>query len=151
MPETEREIATQRKLQRISIPHGSTISKIVTDAYGNHSYLALDIIKEFNPQISNLNSVFPGQELVLPPLTHETMVRRQADGSYRLIVASFSSKTEADNYARLLSNSGYQAVITPKKVSDDLLLHRVEVDGLKNFEEANRVWDAGLRTNAAIH
>jgi type II secretory pathway predicted ATPase ExeA len=151
VPKTERKIDTQWKLQRISIPHGSTISKIVIDAYGAHSYLALDIIKEFNPQISNLNSVFPGQELVLPPLTHETMLRRQADGSYRLIVASFSSKTEADNYARLLSNSGYQAVITPKKVSDDLLLHRVEVDGLKNFEEANRIWDAGLRTNDPIH
>jgi hypothetical protein len=44
-----------------------------------------------------------------------------------------------------LSNSGYQAVITPKKVADDLLLYRVEIDGLKNFEEANRIWDAGFR------
>jgi cell division septation protein DedD len=105
----------------------------------------LDIIKEFNPQIKNLNWVFPGQDLLLPPLTHETMLRKQPDGSYRLIVASFSSLAEADKYARLLGNAGYQVVITPKRVSDDLLLHRVEIDALKNFEEANQIWDTGLR------
>jgi hypothetical protein len=141
----ERKVETKWKLQRVLIPHGSTISKIVNDAYGANSLLALDIVKEFNPQIKNLNWVLPGQELLLPPLTHETMLRKQPDGSYRLIVASFSSHTDADKYARLLGNTGHQVVITPKRVSDDLLLHRVEIDGLKNFEEANQIWDAGLR------
>jgi len=141
----ERAVETPWKLQRVLIQHGSTISKIVSDAYGAHSFLALDIIKEFNPQIENLNWVFPGQEILLPPLTHETMLRRQADGSYRLIAASFSSETEADEYARLLSHAGYHIVITAKRVSDDLLLHRVEIDGLNNFEEANQIWNAGLR------
>jgi len=141
----EKEVETKWKHQRVLIQDGSTISKIVRDAYGADSLLALDIIKEFNPQIKNLNWVFPGQELLLPPLTHETMVRKQPDDSYRLIAASFPSLTEADKYARLLGNAGHQVVITPKRVSDDLLLHRVEIDGLKNFEEANQIWDTGLK------
>jgi len=141
----EKEVETKWKPQRVLIQHGSTISKIVSDAYGANSLLALDIIKEFNPQIKNLNWVFPGQELLLPPLTHESMLRKQPDGSYRLIVASFPSLTEADKYTRLLGNAGYQVVITPKRISDDLLLHRVEIDGLKNFEEANQIWDTGLK------
>ena len=144
MAKVEEEVETKRS-QRVLIQHGSTIFKIVSDAYGANSLLALDIIKEFNPQIKNLNWVFPGQDLLLPPLTHETMLRKQPDGSYRLIVASFSSLAEADKYARLLGNAGYQVVITPKRVSDDLLLHRVEIDALKNFEEANQIWDTGLR------
>jgi len=144
MAKVEEEVETKRN-QRVLIQHGSTIFKIVSDAYGANSLLALDIIKEFNPQIKNLNWVFPGQDLLLPPLTHETMLRKQPDGSYRLIVASFSSLAEADKYARLLGNAGYQVVITPKRVSDDLLLHRVEIDALKNFEEANQIWDTGLR------
>ena len=140
-----KEVETKWKQQRVLIQHGSTISKIVSDVYGANSLLALDIIKEFNPQIKNLNWVFPGQELLLPPLTHETMLRKQPDGSYRLIVASFSSLTEADNYTRLLGSAGYQVVVTPKRISDDLLLHRVEIDGLKNIEEANQIWDTGLK------
>lgn len=141
----EQEVETKWKQQRVLIQHGSTISKIVSDVYGANSLLALDIIKEFNPQIKNLNWVFAGQELLLPALTQETMLRKQPDGSYRLIVASFRGLTEADNYARLLGKTGFQVVITPKRISDDLLLHRVEIDGLKNTEEANQIWDTGLK------
>ena len=72
------------------------------------------------------------------------MLRKQPDGSYRLIVASFRSLTGADEYARLLSNKGYQVTITPRRVSDNLLLYRVEIDGLKNLEEANQAWESGL-------
>ena len=60
-------------------------------------------------------------------------------------MASFRSLTGADEYARLLSNKGYQITITPKRVSDNLLLYRVEIDGLKTFEEANQAWESGLR------
>lgn len=130
---------------RIVIRHGSTIQKIATEAYGANTLLGMDLIKEFNPQIKNLNWVFPGQHLVLPPLTQEIMLRKQPDGSYRLIVASFPTLTGADRYARLLANEGYQVTITPKRVSDDLLLHRVEIDGLKNLEEVDQTWEAGLK------
>lgn len=140
-----KEAETTWKDERVLIQHGSTISKIVRDAYGANSLLALDIIKEFNPQIKNLNWVFPGQELLLPPLTHETMLRKQSNGSYRLIVASSPSLTEADKYVRLLGKAGYQVVVTPQTISDDLLLHRVEIDGLKDFEEANQIWETGLK------
>jgi hypothetical protein len=130
---------------RITIQHGSTIHQIAREIYGANTLLAMDLIKEFNPQIENLNWVFPGQDLLLPPLTLETMLRKQSDGSYRLIVATFRSLTEANNHARLLGDAGYQVVITPNKVSDDLLLHRVEIEGLKNAEEAKQIWDTGVR------
>ncbi|TMA04603.1 MAG: SPOR domain-containing protein, partial [Deltaproteobacteria bacterium] len=104
-----------------------------------------NLIKEFNPQIEDLHWVAAGQELLLPPLTRETLLRKQPDGSYRLIVASFPSLTGADDYARRLGNKGYQVMITQQWVSHDLLLHRVEIDRLKNVEEANQTWEAGLK------
>jgi general secretion pathway protein A len=143
--EVEVKIETDSKPQRVVIQNGSTILKIIGETYGAKNFLALDMVKESNPQIKNLNWVFPGQELLLPPLSHETMLRKQTDGSYRLIAGSFPSLAEADRYARLLGNKGYHAVITPKRVSDDLLLHRVEIQGLKTLQEANDVWDIGLR------
>jgi hypothetical protein len=137
-----------KKHQRILIQRGSTVHKIASDIYGANTLLGMDLIKEFNPQIRNLNWVFPGQNLVLPPVTQETLLRRQPDGSYRLIMASFSSLTEAQHYARLLNHEGYPIRITPKSVADNLLLHRVEIDGLKNPEEADRIWESGLKNQA---
>jgi general secretion pathway protein A len=139
------EVKFERKEQRVIIPHGSSIYKIATDAYRANAVLGIDLIKEFNPQIKNLNRVSAGKELVLPRLTPETLLRKQPDGSYNFIVASFRRQTQAGEYAGRLSNGGYQATITPRRISDDLLLHRVEINGLKNLEEANQTWLTGLR------
>jgi general secretion pathway protein A len=139
------EVKFERKEQRVVIPYGSSIYKIAIDAYRANTALGMDLIKELNPEIKNLNRVSAGRDLLLPSLTRETLLRQQPDGSYRLIVASFRSLTGAEEYARLLRNKGYQVTITPRRVSDDLLLHRVEIDSLKNIEQANQIWETGLR------
>jgi general secretion pathway protein A len=133
------------KEKRIMVEPGSSIYKIAAAAYGGRSVLGMDLIKEFNPQIKNLNRVSAGQDLVVPPLTRETLLRQQPDGSYHLIVAAFRNPLGANEYGRLLSDKGYRVAITPRRVSDDLLLHRVTIDGLKNLEEADRTWQTGLR------
>ena len=139
------EVELKEKDQRVIIQYGSTIYKIATDIYGANAVLGMDLIKEFNPQINDLNSVYAGQTLLLPVLTRETLLRQQADGSYRLIVASFLSRTGADESGRRIGKSGYQVIITPKRVSNDLLLHRLEIDGLKNLEEATQSLETGLK------
>jgi general secretion pathway protein A len=141
------EVELKPRGQRVIIRHGATIYKIASDVYGANTALGMDLIKEFNPQIENLNWVFAGQDLVLPYLTRETLLKQQPDGSYNLIVASFRSRTGADEQARLLSKNGYRATITTRRVSDDLLLHRVEIDGLKDLEQGDQVWQTGLRNH----
>jgi general secretion pathway protein A len=140
------EAMSEPKEQRVIIPRGASIYKIARDTYGTKTELGMDLIKDFNPEIKNLSRVSAGRALLLPSLTPETLLRRQSDGSYHLIVASFQSSTGANDYARRLRDQGYQVTITPRKLSDDLLLHRVEIDGLQNPEEANHIWLAGLRS-----
>jgi general secretion pathway protein A len=139
------EVKIERTDQRVIIPSGSSIYQIAADTYGANTGLGMDLIKEFNPEIKNLNRVAAGKDLLLPSLTPETLLRKQADGSYHLIAASFRSLAGANEYAGRLSNKGYQVTITSRKVSDDLLLHRVEINGLKNLEEANQTWLMGLK------
>jgi general secretion pathway protein A len=139
------EIEFKWKEHRVIVQYGSTIYKIASDAYGVNAVLGMDLIKELNPQIQNLNSVSAGQELLLPVLTSETLLRQQPDGSYRLIVASFLSRTGADEAAGRIGKEGYQVIIIPKRVSNDLLLHRLEIDGLKNLEEATQTLETGLK------
>jgi type II secretory pathway predicted ATPase ExeA len=135
------------KEHRVVIQRGSTIEKIAHDAYGANATLGLDLIKEFNPKIKNVNLVFPGQDLLLPPLTRETLLRKQPSGSYRLIAAAFRTRAGASLYARRLSDKGYQVIITSNLTSDDLSLHRVEIGGLRSIEEANRAWETGLKND----
>jgi general secretion pathway protein A len=139
------EVKSERKEQRVIIPHGSSIYRIAADTYGANTALGMDLIKEFNPEIKNLNRISGGKNLLLPSLTPETLLRKRPDGSYRLIVGSFRSQTDANEYAGRLNNKGYQVTITPRRVSDDLLFHRVEIDGLKTLEEANQTWLTGLK------
>jgi energy-coupling factor transporter ATP-binding protein EcfA2 len=103
---------------------------VVTGEVGTgKTTLLRKLMRNLEDTVHNLNWVFAGQDLLLPRLTKETLLRKQPDGSYRLIVGSLRSPTGADEYARLLSNKGYQVAITPRRVSDNLLLYRVEMDG----------------------
>jgi len=125
----------------IVIEHGTTIYEIVYKVYGNFNTLAIDLIKEFNPHIQDLNRVLAGQKLWLPPLTQETLLRNHADGSYRLILKSFRSSLEANEFAQVVRQVGYATVITPRRVSDTIILYRVEIEGLKSDEAVLRAWD----------
>ena len=49
-----------------------------------------------------------------------------------------------------LRAKGYSVTITPRRIADDVLLHRVEIDGLKTFEEANQAWLTSLRNEWLI-
>ncbi len=130
------------KERPVVIQYGSTIGGIASDVYGGNKLLAMDLLKEANPQIVNLNWVLAGQRLSLPPLTRETLLRRQSDNSYRLILASFIRSQEAEKLSEAVRRKGYEVMITRQKVSDNLLLHRVEIGGLKNLEAANQAWDS---------
>jgi type II secretory pathway predicted ATPase ExeA len=134
------------KAHRVIVPYGSTIYQIATEEYGANAVLGMDLIKEFNPEIKNLNLVAAGQQLVLPSLTRETLLRRQLDGSYRVIVGSFLSLTGADEFSRRIAKLGHRAVITSIRVSNDLVLHRLEIDDLKTFEEALQILETGLKS-----
>jgi type II secretory pathway predicted ATPase ExeA len=136
--------APLEKMEPARILHGSAIGVIAYRFYGGKSLLCIDLIKEFNPQLQDLNWASSGFGLQLPPLTREILQRKQPDGSYNLILESFPSLTLAEDFARAVRRRGYEVVITRRKVSEGLSLHRVEITGLKTLEAANQAWKAAL-------
>ena len=138
--EANAKVEIEPENQRVIIPRGSSIYKIASETYGANTALGVDLIKEFNPEIKDLNRVFVGQALLLPSLTPGTLLRKQPDGSYRLIATTFYRLPRAGEYVARLRNEGYQVTLTPRKVTDNLLLYRVEIGGLKSFEEAHHTW-----------
>ncbi len=133
--------------QRLTIQSGSTVYNIASDAYGPNAILGIDLIKEFNPDIQDLNWISAGQELLLPILGPQTLLRRQGETGYRLIAGSFLSRKEADERVRRIQDEGYDGVVIPKRISNNLMLYRVEIDDLKNQRDANRALQMGIKNN----
>jgi type II secretory pathway predicted ATPase ExeA len=125
----------------IVVQPGSTIAEIAANIYGSQRNMGLDLIKEYNTHIENLNRILAGQRLWLPPLSRETLVRQQPDGTYNLILGSFRSPQQAERVAQLARLERYDIVVTPRRVSDNLMLHRVEINGLENFDAVNQAWE----------
>jgi LysM domain len=125
----------------ITVQSGSTVAEIAANIYGTQRNLGLDLIKEYNTHIENLNRIIAGQRLWLPPLSRETLVRQQPDGSYRLILASHRNSQQSAQLAQIARLKGYDVVVTPRRVSDDLMLYRVEINGLENVDAVNQAWE----------
>jgi general secretion pathway protein A len=120
---------------------GSAIGSIAYHFYGANRFLGIDLIKEFNP---DLNWISFDSGLRFPSLTRETLQRKQPDGSYHLILASFPSLMVGQRFAQAIRLKGYEVVITRREISENLSLHRVEIAGLKTLEAANQAWEAAL-------
>jgi LysM domain-containing protein len=125
----------------ITVQPGSTVAEIAANIYGPQRNLGLDLIKEYNTHIENLNRIIAGQKLWIPPLSRETLVRQQPDGSYNLILTSFRNPQQSSQLVRIARPTGYDVVVTARRVSNDLMLYRVEISGLKTVDAVNQAWE----------
>ena len=117
-----------------------TVFDLVLKNYRGYNILAVDLIHENNPHLKNLEKIVVGDKIWLPPLTQETLVREQPDGSYRLILASFRSTREAERFAQGVRSQGYVVTVTPRKVTENIVVQRVEIQALKNVDEVKQAW-----------
>jgi type II secretory pathway predicted ATPase ExeA len=125
---------------RMVVPWGTSISELVSDRYGTHSLLALDLLKELNPHIIDLDRDLAGERLWMPALTLNTLARPQADGSYHLIVASLNSAVLANRLVESMRRTGYDARVTARDITSNRRAHRVLIERLESLEAATRAW-----------
>lgn len=124
----------------VRVPRGATVSELVFARYGGWSPLALDVIKELNPHIENLDHVVVGERVKIPPFTLSTLLRRQPDGSYHLILASLTRRRDAERLLDVVRGAGYDAAVTARPVSAQGTIYRIAIRGLPSPEAAARAW-----------
>jgi general secretion pathway protein A len=124
----------------VVIENGKTALEIVLQHYGSYNTLALDLTKEANPQIEDLDRLVAGEKIWLPPLSRETLLREQPDGLYRLIVASTRSSREAERLAQTIHQKGYSVEVVPRHVCGTVSIYRVEIRDLRDSEAVDRAW-----------
>jgi type II secretory pathway predicted ATPase ExeA len=129
-------------VQEVLLQRGSTVIGVTQRIFGSQMYLALDLLSDLNPEIDDLNWVLAGQVLRLPVLDRDDLVYKQRDGSFSMIVDSFPSPADARRLSEVLRSHGYAAVVTPRRLSNDLVLARVEIKNLVGEAAARRAWEA---------
>lgn len=126
----------------VTVPSGFTVYALAKKVYqAPNAMLGIDLLNESNPGIGDLEHSVADKKLWVPPLDQRTLVRQQSDGSYHLILASFRSMEDAEDYARFVINArGYETAISPRQMSNSHLLYRVAIIGLSSVEQAQQVW-----------
>ena len=118
-----------------AVPSGTTAYEIAGAAYGSWCQLGLDLMAEANPEVRDLDWIAAGQRLRLPPLGHETLVRRASDGTSQIVLASYANPVVADRFAAsAIRRSGYDVRVERRRVSGRVISHRVEIVGLPGAE-----------------
>ena len=119
---------------QLEILSGATIYDIAGAFYAEGKrLLGVDLIRDYNTHIKNLDNIYPGQKLCLPTLAQTTRLRQeQESGSFNLILDAFRSTRKARTLARSVQQKGYRASVIPRQVSNSLLLQRVEITGLQD-------------------
>ncbi|MBM4255246.1 MAG: hypothetical protein FJ147_05050 [Deltaproteobacteria bacterium] len=126
--------------QAVTVTRGDAVSELVLRVYGNYSALALDLIKEFNPDITNLDRILIGQRLVLPSLSRDTLMRQQTDGTYKLILGTFPTAIAAEKMAQSVRSSGYNVSLSRRQVTGARIFYRVELDKLPDVATIDQAW-----------
>jgi hypothetical protein len=122
------------------VPPGVTIWKMAAAVYGSSNPLALDLVNQSNPHITNLNSIRAGEKIWFPPLLKETLVRQHPDQSFHLAVRAFRKQTDARQFAQSVRAQNYLTVVTTYKMADDFTISRVEIEGLADQDAVERAW-----------
>ena len=129
----------------LTVPEGTNVSEIVSRRYGRHQVLGLDLVKDLNPHIADLDHVSAGERLWLPALTSSTLARRQRDGSYELIVTALPSPEAANRLAEQIRHSGHRARVARRDITARLQVHRVLVEGLDGPEAVSHTWSTAQK------
>jgi type II secretory pathway predicted ATPase ExeA len=129
------------KVDSITVEPGMSIFALILKTYGTYNTLAIDLVRENNPHIKDLEKIVVGEKIWLPPLSQETLVREEPNGRYRLILASFRKQQEAEQFAQTVREKGYVVTVTPRQIIHNMLLRRVEIEELKNIDEVKTAWN----------
>lgn len=126
---------------RFVVREGDSLSGIARAKYGQASYTILDLIKLANPELTDVDWIFPGQPLRLPNLREGLPIVR-SNGGYALLVFSTPNPQRAQNLAKVLRGRGFDARITAASLSNSKKVHRVTVWAGSTQAEAARVGQA---------
>jgi hypothetical protein len=133
--EKEAKKATERV---VSVKKGWTLSLLAIQYYNNVNPTLIDLILEFNPQITDLNRIFVNQQIKIPSITEELFLIQAPNQSYKIYLGTFSDEQFGHSLRKILVLKGKTLEVVPRKVSPQDTWLRVLAGEFKTREESLR-------------
>ncbi len=129
-------------LKTVVVPEGATLSSIATRQYGSADATALDRILEANPEISDVDLILTGSEIVLPQAAGKARITRRPDGSFGVHVATFMTHREAKDFVAEIGPDPGKIEIVKRHVGPDKNWYRVVAGPFGSRDEARAALEA---------
>jgi hypothetical protein len=135
-PPPPRQPMPKRGEDIIVVKEGWTLSMVARQYFSALNMSLLDILMETNPQITDMDLIFPGQKIKIPDITEESLLRRDSDGRYHILVGTFASAEEVRGYKNEPGLRGKKWKVVPRQVSRRESWYRILAEEFETQEEA---------------
>jgi phage tail protein X len=126
-------------IEIVTVKKGETISFLSQKYYRMTHTTLVDIILDFNPEITNAHLILVNQEIKIPRITEELFIIQSSEGTYKIYVGTFSTPDITKIYRGEPSLAGKKIEIIPRKVSAQETWYRVVVGKFDNKGDALKV------------
>jgi general secretion pathway protein A len=123
----------------VAVEEGQTVSSLVQKYYRRVNMTLVDLILDFNPEITNADLIIVDQKIRIPKITEERLIIQSSDRTYRIHVGSFSTPDFAKLYKDEPSLKEKEIEILPRNISPQNTLYRVVVGKFDNEDEVLKV------------
>jgi phage tail protein X len=120
----------------IKVKKGQTLSLIARNSYTAVNPTLIDFLLEANPEIKDMNSIFPGQRIKLPEIAPESLVIRRTQSVYFIQLGTFVDMKDARLFMEDPFLKGKNLVVVPRQVSPRETWFRVIAGGFGSEKEA---------------
>jgi len=127
-PKTKEEVFT--------VKEGWVLSMVAQRYYQNLNLSLLDFFLEANPEITNLDLIFPGQKIKIPNLTEESLLRQGSENTFQVYLGTFRTAQEAQAYRNEPALANKTLKIFKRQVSPRETWYRALVGDFQGKKEA---------------
>jgi len=128
-------------LEEVIVEKGQTISSLAQKYYRMINPTLLDLILDFNPEITDAALIQVNQKIKIPKITKEWLIHQSLDHTYKIHVGTFSTPDFVKPYKNEPVLRGKKIEVLPRKVSPQDTWYRIVVGDFDNKDEALRVID----------
>ncbi len=115
----------------LTVGKGDTVARLAARHYGRVNTEILDLVGRANRDLGNIDLIYEGQKIYLPPLGNAVRVM------FTVSVASYHSINEATAVFLELVKKGFQATIYPYLDSQENTLYRVTIGTFSSLDKAD--------------
>jgi hypothetical protein len=137
----------------VIVREGQTISSLAEKFYHRSNATLIVRILDFNPEITDAEFITVGQEIRIPKIAEELLVRK-ADHDYEINAGTFETPDIAGRYRNEAALKGKQIEAIPRKVSPQCTWYSIVIGRFDNKDEAlkmvNLLKEKGLLRSSRV-